>query len=172
LLIPTFITSEQFVTLFGSFTSYATLVAAAAVLFYAALTDLRRFTISNDVIVVLILLFVLHTSASGRWSELPWNLGFATFIFAFLAWFYALGWMGGGDVKILTVALLWTGLHCALVFAILLLVFSSLHTVAVKLGRVDAQIDGNDGRTRIAFAPAVAAALIGVFALGCLQVGG
>src|ERR1700745_3654186 len=97
--VPPSITSELFVTQFGSFASYATLVAAAAVLFYAAFTDLRQFTISNDVVVVLLLLFVLHTSASGRWSELPWNLGFATLIFAFLAWFYALGWMGGGDVK-------------------------------------------------------------------------
>jgi prepilin peptidase CpaA len=156
------------VTLFASFTSYAALVAAAAVLFYAALTDLKQFTISNNVVVVLLLLFVLHTVASGRWSELLWNFGFASLIFAFLVWFYALGWMGGGDVKILTVALLWTGLHCALVFAILLLIFSSLHTVAVKLGGVGAQDDSNDGRRRIAFAPSVAAALIGVFMLGCL----
>jgi prepilin peptidase CpaA len=168
LLIHTSITSEQFVTVFGSFTSYAALVAAAAVLFYAALTDLRQFTISNDVVVVLLLLFVLHTVASDRWSELPWNFAFATLIFVFLAWFYALGWMGGGDIKIMTVALLWTGLHCALVFAILLLMFSCLHTVAVKLRWVGAQDDSDDGRKRIAFAPSVAAALIVVFMLGCL----
>ena len=153
----------------SSFLSYVVLVAAAAVLFYAAFTDLRQFTIPNGLIVVLFLLFILHTAILGRWAELPWNLGFALLIFFFLAWLYALGWMGGGDIKLLTVAILWTGVHCALLFAILLLVFTSLYTAAAKLGWVGVQSDGSDNRMRIAFAPSVAAALIGVFMLGCLQ---
>jgi prepilin peptidase CpaA len=43
--------------------------------------------------------------------------------------FYGLGWMGGGDVKILAVAFLWTGLS-----AVLLALFGILHTSAAKLG--------------------------------------
>jgi prepilin peptidase CpaA len=151
------------------FLSYAVLVATAAVLFYAAFADLRRFTIANEVIVALVLLFVLHTVISDRWSELPLNVTFAAVIFAFLAWFYALGWMGGGDVKILTVALLWTGIHCALVFAILLLIFSCLHAAAITFRGTVAPFEESGGRTRIAFAPSVAAALIGVFMFGCVQ---
>ncbi len=151
------------------FLSYAVLVAAGAVLFYAALTDLRNFTISNELIVVLILLFVLHTAISGRWSELPRTIGFVALIFVILVCFYAQGWMGGGDVKFLTVALLWAGIHCALAFAILLVIFSSLHTVAITLIGPRRRPDASDGRTRIAFAPSVAAALIGIFMLGCVQ---
>jgi prepilin peptidase CpaA len=151
------------------FLSYAVLVAAAAVLFYAALTDLRHFTISNELIVVLILLFVLYTTVSGRWSDLPMNVGFAVVIFVFLILFYARGWMGGGDVKMLTVALLWTGIHCALAFAILLLIFSSLHSAIAKISGAVARRGSSDGHMRIAFAPSIAAALVGVFMLGCLE---
>jgi Flp pilus assembly protein protease CpaA len=76
--------------------------------------------------------------------------------------------MGGGDVKILTVALLWTGIDCALVFAILLFIFASLHALAARSGWAGSVVAG-DERRRIAFAPSVAAALIAVFMLGCLQ---
>jgi Flp pilus assembly protein protease CpaA len=76
--------------------------------------------------------------------------------------------MGGGDVKILTVALLWVGVDCALVFAILLFVFASLHALAARFGWTGSQLAG-DNNQRIAFAPSVAAALISVFMLGCLQ---
>ena len=48
--------------------------------------------------------------------------------------------MGGGDVKILAVAFLWTGMSGALIFAVLLAVFSSVHAVAAKLGWVKSQI--------------------------------
>ena len=151
------------------FLSYVVLVATGAVLFYAAFTDLRNFTISNNLIVALILLFVLYTAISGRWFELPWTIGFVALIFLVLLWFYTKGWMGGGDVKLLAVALLWAGIHCALAFAILLVIFSSLHTAAITLmGRRRRHVR-SDGRPRIAFAPSVAAALIGIFMLGCVQ---
>ena len=41
--------------------------------------------------------------------------------------------MGGGDLKLLTVAFLWTGTHCVLPFLIVLVIFASLHTLAAKL---------------------------------------
>jgi Flp pilus assembly protein protease CpaA len=76
---------------------------------------------------------------------------------------------------LLSVAFLWTGLDCALPFAILLLLFAGIHAIAVKLGwaRVQEVEQGtdNDGRKRIPFAPSIAAALIGVFMLGCLAPG-
>ena len=151
------------------FLSFAVLVTTAAVLFYAALTDLKQFTISNELIVALALLFALYTVTTGHWSELPWNIGFATMIFVILICFYAVGWMGGGDVKLLTVAMLWTGIHSALPFAFLLLIFSSIHSVASYLIRAGTQADSSSGGMRIPFAPSIAAALVSVFMLGYLQ---
>jgi prepilin peptidase CpaA len=144
------------------------LVVAAAVLFYSAVTDLKNYKIRNETILLLVSLFVLHAVASGRWVDAGWNIGLAAVVFAFLVYFYSRGWMGGGDVKILTVALLWTGIDCALVFTILLFIFASLHALVARFGGVGSVIAG-DERGRIAFAPSVAAALIAVFMLGCLQ---
>ena len=88
-------------------------------------------------------------------------------MFAVMLYFYSQKLMGGGDLKILTVAFLWVGLSCAIWFVLLLLIFAGLHTILAKLRWVDAQ--EVEGRKRIAFAPSVAAALIGTFLLGCLQ---
>jgi prepilin peptidase CpaA len=76
--------------------------------------------------------------------------------------------MGGGDVKLLTVAFLWVGIGCALPFAVLLLLFAGMHVIATKLGWAETRQADDDERKRIPFAPSVAAALIGVFMLGCL----
>ena len=110
------------------------LLVSGAVLFYVAVTDLKAYKIRNEVMLLLISLFVLHALASGRWLNLGWNIALAALVLGFLVFFYARGWMGGGDVKILTVAFLWIGTDCALVFAILLSVFASLHALTARLG--------------------------------------
>jgi prepilin peptidase CpaA len=144
------------------------LVIAAAILFYAALTDLKHYHIGNELIAVLGGLFILHAFLSGRWPGIAWNAALALFIFAVMLYFYSQNLMGGGDVKLLTVAFLWAGIDCALPFAVLLSLFAALHVIAGKLGWASLQQVGKDGRSRIAFAPSVAAALIGIFMLGCL----
>lgn len=145
----------------------AVLVVTAAVLFYVAFTDLKEFKIRNEFVLVLTGLFFLHAFLSGRWTSLHWNIGFAALLFLIMLYFYSMKLMGGGDLKLLTVALLWVGPFCALPFAIFLLVFVCLNIVAVKFKFVDAQI--RDGRKWIAFAPSIAAALISVFLAGCLR---
>ena len=144
------------------------LVVTAAVLVYVAATDLKHYRIRNELIVLLAGLFVLHALLSGHWMHAAWNVGFAAFVLAFLIYFYSQRWMGGGDVKLLTVAFLWAGVECALPFTFLLLLFASLHSVAARFGFANSQQAGSDTRQRIAFAPSVAAGLIAVFMLGCL----
>jgi prepilin peptidase CpaA len=144
------------------------LAIAAAILFYAALTDLKHYQIRNELIAVLGGLFVLHALLSGRWPGIAWNVGLALLIFIVMLYFYSQSLLGGGDVKLLTVAFLWAGVDCALPFAMLLSLFATVHAIAGKLGWADVQRVGDDKRSRIAFAPSVAAALIGIFMLGCL----
>ena len=147
--------------------SHVVLVITGAVLFYVALTDFKQFKIRNELILVLAGLFVVHALLSGRWVSAHWNLAFAAVMFGVMLYFYAQNWMGGGDVKILTVGFLWIGLGCALPFAVLLAVFAAVHAAAAKLGWVEVQQVGD--RKRIPLAPSVAAALILCFILGCLQ---
>jgi prepilin peptidase CpaA len=144
------------------------LVVTALVLLYVAFTDLRNFQIRNELILVLIGLWLIYTGVTGRWTSAYWNIGFAAFMLIFMAFFYARQWMGGGDVKLAAIAFLWTGVDCALLFALLLLGFVSIHTGAAKVGWFRVQHTESEA-TRIAFAPSIAAALIGVFVLGCFR---
>jgi prepilin peptidase CpaA len=145
------------------------LAVTAGVLLYIAIVDLKRYTIGNTQILALVVLLLGYTAVTGRWSVLAWNVGIATLLFAVLLYFYSRSWMGGGDVKMLTVAFLWTGSDCALLFSILLCFFASIHGAAAKLNWVRFQNAAEDKRPRIAFAPSVAAALIGTFLLACLH---
>src|SRR5438445_13348761 len=101
------------------------LVITAAALFYVALTDLKQFKIRNELVLVLAGLFVVHALLSGRWVSAHWNLAFAALMFCVMLYFYAQKLMGGGDVKLLTVGLLWVGFGCALPCAVLLAVLAA-----------------------------------------------
>ena len=147
--------------------SQAVLILTGGVLFYVALTDLKHYKIRNEFILVLTALFLVHAFLSGRWVTIQWNFGFALLLFVIMLYFYLKKMMGGGDLKLLTVALLWVGPFCALAFALFVLLFVCVHLVAVKLKLVETQV--LNGKKWIAFAPAVAAALISVFMAGCLQ---
>jgi prepilin peptidase CpaA len=151
------------------FLSYAILLITAGILFYAALTDLKQFRISNELVIALAGLFFLYALQSGQWAGIPWHVGFALAMSVVMLFFYAQGWMGAGDVKILAAALLWVGVDCALAFALLLLGFATAHAIAAKLGWAATQQDGTGKQARIPFAPSVAAAMIGTVMLGCLQ---
>jgi prepilin peptidase CpaA len=144
--------------------AYFVLVAASALLLVAARTDLREFKIRNELVLALVAMFVLYAVLFRSWSDLRWDLAFAALMFAVLLVAYVAGWMGGGDVKLLGVAFLWSGLSGALPFAILLLLFSAAHAIFAKFGLAPAQ-QTETGRHRIAFAPSIAGALIGVFLL-------
>jgi prepilin peptidase CpaA len=148
--------------------TYPILVIAGAILLRAAWTDLQEFKIRNELILTLAGLFVPYALLAGYWADLRWDIAFAVLMFAILLAFYGLGWMGGGDVKILAVAFLWAGLPYALPFALLLAVFSLVHGLAAKFGWAKSQRT-DSGRMRIPFAPSVAGALICTFILRAMQ---
>src|SRR6516164_11297423 len=112
--------------------SQAVLLLTGGLLFYMALTDLKHFKIRNEFVLVLAALFFLHAFVSGRWVMIQWNFGFALLLCLIMFYFYLKNMMGGGDLKLLTVALLWVGPFCALPFALFVLLFVCVHLVAVK----------------------------------------
>jgi prepilin peptidase CpaA len=147
--------------------SYAVLVLAGALLVYLAVADLKEYRIRNELVLALGGLFLVYALVSGRWMVLHWHLAFAAGMFVLMLFSYSRGWMGGGDLKLLTVAFLWTGLLCAVPFLLGLLAFSLLHTLVAWLGWAASQ--QVHGRMRVAFAPSIAAGLITVFLIGCLR---
>jgi prepilin peptidase CpaA len=147
---------------------YVVLVITSGLLFKAALTDLREYKIRNELVLSLAGLFILHATLVGSWTDLRWDLAFASLMFVFLLLFYGRGWLGGGDVKMLTVAFLWTGLPGAMPFAVLLAIFSLVHGLSARRGWVKSQRTESGG-TRIPFAPSIAGALICILVLRALQ---
>jgi prepilin peptidase CpaA len=141
-------------------------VALVAVMFYVGFTDFRTFKIRNNVLLLLLLLYVLFALVARAPSEILSNVVFAAIIFAVLALFYTKGVIGGGDVKLVAIACLWVGVHCALLFSILLLIFIGLHLVAAWLGWANTKPLA--GRFAIPYAPSVAGALIVTVMSGCL----
>ena len=144
------------------------LILTSATLFWVAFTDFRQFKIRNELVLVLVGLFLLHSVVSGRWIEIHWHIGLAAVMLAGMLYYYSQGLMGGGDVKLLAVAFLWTGPWAALPFAILLLIFVGVHVLAARVGWAVVQRN-ETGKQRIPLAPAIAAALIGTFMLGFLK---
>src|SRR6202020_571451 len=92
----------------------------------------------------------------GAWVSMQWNFAFALLMLLGGTYAYSLRQIGGGDLKLLAVAFLWTGPWFAAPFVILLLIFTGAYYVAVRLGFAAAQ------RTavglRIPLAPSLAAA--------------
>ena len=155
-------------TVHGSASAYLFQAAASVLLLRAAWTDLREYKIGNKLVLALGGLFVAYALIAGQWSDLRWDLVFAAIMFLAFLVVYALGWMGGGDVKLLAVAFLWVGLSGAQTFSILLAISSGAHAIAARLGWVKSQLT-DTGRRRMPYGPAIACAVIGTFCLQTLQ---
>jgi len=147
------------------FSTNVVLVATATLLFYAALTDLREFKIRNNLVLALAGLYALYVVLAGEpWMQVLWHVGFAAAMFVVLLAFYARNWLGGGDVKILTVCFLWVGMTYALPFTILLLIFACGYVIMAEKFEWVRVLHTKRGR-KVPYAPLVAAALICVFVL-------
>lgn len=76
----------------------------------AAIADMRRFEIPDSLSIALIVLAVLFGFAQ---PDFPWlsHGGALLLMFGLGALLFSLGWMGGGDVKVLTGTAAWVGLQ-------------------------------------------------------------
>jgi len=88
---------------------YGLLAALAIALLIAAFTDWRSRKIGNWLNATIALGAPLFWWASGLslWPEVATQIGIALATFAVLSVLFALKWMGGGDVKLLTALALW-----------------------------------------------------------------
>ncbi|TRD10755.1 peptidase [Erythrobacter insulae] len=88
---------------------YGLLIALAIALVFAAFTDIRSRQISNKLNLAIAIGAPLFWWSSGLslWPDIAMQVGVAAAAFAVLAGMFALGMMGGGDVKLLTALALW-----------------------------------------------------------------
>jgi len=131
----------------GGIPAYGLLAALAIALVVAAATDLRARRIDNWLTFAIAAAAPLFWWASGLvlWPEIALQLAVAAAVFLALAGLFALGAMGGGDVKLLTALALWLPwlpflklvVVMALLGGVLTLVAAAWHRAARREGRVE-----------------------------------
>ena len=88
---------------------YGLLIALAIALIVAAISDIRERKIANWLNIAIAAGAPLFWFASGMafWPDMAIQLGLAFVVFWAFAGLFALGWLGGGDVKLLGALALW-----------------------------------------------------------------
>ena len=89
--------------------AHALLAILAILLLIAAVTDLKARIIANRLNLAVALLAPAYWWASGLtpWPDMAMQAALGVAVFAIFAGLFALGWMGGGDVKLLGALALW-----------------------------------------------------------------
>lgn len=139
--------------------------ATLPLLFYIGLTDLRTFKIHNLSLGLLLLLYALYAAAARSLYDIISDIILCAVVFAVLIWVYSKGAVGGGDVKLLPIACLWTGTHCAILFSLLLLAFILIHLAAVKVGWANVRHRGI--RSAIPYSPSICGAVVLTILINC-----
>lgn len=141
---------------------YLLLGALAIALLVAAVTDLRRRQIDNWLTLSVAGAAPLYWWASGMtfMPGIAWQLGLAALTFAILFAMFALGVMGGGDVKLLTAVALWIAPLWFMRLVIVMSIIGGLLTLAMWIHHRAAKRTG-----RLAIPYGVAIACAGLWAL-------
>ncbi|GAA4051734.1 A24 family peptidase [Parerythrobacter jejuensis] len=119
----------------GGYLHYGLLVALAIALLVAAFTDLRRRQIDNWLNAGIALAAPLFwwTSGLDLWPGVALQFGIALLTFAICAGFFAMRWMGGGDVKLLTVLALWIEPDMFLQLVIIMAIVGGILTLVLGM---------------------------------------
>jgi prepilin peptidase CpaA len=89
---------------------FARLMLFPALMAFAAASDLFTMTISNRVSAGLAMGFLIVAAAGGMgWSDILTHIGAGAFVLAMAFGCFAMGWVGGGDAKVVAGAALWFG---------------------------------------------------------------
>lgn len=88
------------------------MAALGLLMVVAAISDLRSRTISNELNAAMALLAIPFWIATGLslWPDIPIQFGAAFAVFLVFAGLFAIGAMGGGDVKMIGAVMLWVPL--------------------------------------------------------------
>ncbi|HWJ70012.1 MAG TPA: prepilin peptidase [Sphingobium sp.] len=135
----------------------------ALLLLWGAVTDLRRRTISNRLNLVIALLAPLWWWANGLvlYPDIALQLGLALAVFALFAALFALGMMGGGDVKLLGALALWLPPEAMLALLVIMALAGGGVTIATVAHH---RLFRREGRPEIPYGVAIAFA--GLWVLG------
>lgn len=104
-------------------------------LLIAALWDMRRFRIPNEVVVILAAAFIPASVLSFGPVNLIEHLSAAAIMFGFGLIMNRLSLLGGGDVKLMTAAALWVGVGSLIPYFILVSILGGFTLLALMACR-------------------------------------
>jgi len=135
------------------------LLAAGLILVAGGIEDARRRTIGNGKNAALALLAPLWWWANGLslWPDVAVQLGVAVLLFLPFVGLFALGWMGGGDVKMLGALGLWLPLGA---FASMLVAMSLAGGAITLLLLLEARWRRSGAAVEVPYGVAIAAAAL------------
>lgn len=147
----------------GDYMQYGLVVALAIALVVAAVTDWRRRQIDNWLNAGIALAAPLWWWASGLslWPGVAWQLGVGIAAFAVFAAMFALKWMGGGDVKLLTALALWIEPEWFLRLLVVMALVGGLLTLVMGAWHI-----ARRQKDRLAIPYGVAIAIAGLWVIG------
>ena len=93
---------------------------AGLVLLYSAYSDIRYRILPDTASLVLVCLAVIRWSWAEDWGGLVWSFTCALGLFVLSAAVFARGWLGGGDVKLMTATSFFVGTNSFLSFIVVM----------------------------------------------------
>ena len=138
----------------GMFTALL-LAILAGILVFAAVVDVRTFTISNRLNLAVALLAPLYwwSIPIAPWPGIAIQLGAAGGVFLLLAIAFYAGMMGGGDVKLAAALALWFSPEMTLRFLVLMSIAGGALTLALLAWH---RAKRREGRPEIPYGVAIA----------------
>lgn len=139
------------------------LAILALLLVVAAVIDVRTYTISNRLNLVVALLAPLYWWSVGipLWPDVAIQLALGAGVFILLALAFYAGMMGGGDVKLAAAVALWLSPVSTLKFLVFMSVAGGLLTLVMLVLH---RLRGNAGRPEIPYGVAIAVGGLAILA--------
>ena len=127
----------------------------AALLIVAAVFDLRSRNIPNGLNLAIALLAIPFWWAAGLapWPDMALQVGVAALVFAAFALAFALGAMGGGDVKMLGALALWLPWQAVLALLVIMSLAGGVLTLIMVIRQ---RLARKEGRPEIPYGVAIA----------------
>jgi len=99
--------------------------AAGAV--WAGVMDLATMKIRNELVLFLLAIYAALAPLAGLGAvQIGWSAAAALIVLAGMLVFFGLGWIGGGDAKLIAVMVLWLGAEQALPYVLCMAVFGGV----------------------------------------------
>ena len=135
------------------------LAVLIVLLVWAGIEDVRQRTIANAKTIAIALLAPAWWWASGMavWPDMAIQLAAALIVFALFVGVFAMGWMGGGDVKLIGALALW--LSPALL-AWMLVAMSAIGGLLTLAMLIDRRFARREGPVEVPYGVAIACAAL------------